>query len=195
MDIIRDAPIGQLIRLLTRNRVLKYPEEEPGFQCPVCYQSTDGERVDASEPTPNSAEKTNDVIPGEEEKLEEQPEEKRDDDDVAPDEQPYETPAHEFEPIRPGSAGSRTSSAPYAGSRRTSLTRIDTRLALHKSVTRADLEQQFADAVNAEKETVERIEPDKLECGTIVVDWYDTADPANPQNWRIRKKIFVSSVI
>ncbi|KAK9422388.1 hypothetical protein SUNI508_04744 [Seiridium unicorne] len=33
-NLIRDAPVGQLIRLLTRNRVLGYPEEDPNFSLP-----------------------------------------------------------------------------------------------------------------------------------------------------------------
>ncbi|KAK4501499.1 hypothetical protein PRZ48_007308 [Zasmidium cellare] len=36
-DLIRDAPLGQLIRLATRNRCLRYPEEQPGFQLPLPY--------------------------------------------------------------------------------------------------------------------------------------------------------------
>ncbi|KAF5025805.1 hypothetical protein F66182_2138 [Fusarium sp. NRRL 66182] len=35
--IIRDAPLGQLIRFLTRNRYLQYPEEKPDFQLPDCW--------------------------------------------------------------------------------------------------------------------------------------------------------------
>ncbi|KAL6692409.1 MFS general substrate transporter [Trichoderma pleuroticola] len=36
-DLIRKAPIGQLLRLITRNRLLKYPEEEAGFKPPDGY--------------------------------------------------------------------------------------------------------------------------------------------------------------
>ncbi len=36
-DIIRDSPFGQLLRLVTRNRVLLYPEEKPDFQIPASY--------------------------------------------------------------------------------------------------------------------------------------------------------------
>lgn len=38
LDTIRDAPFGQLVRLLTRNRVFQYPEERPSFKCPHSYQ-------------------------------------------------------------------------------------------------------------------------------------------------------------
>ncbi|KAK2608946.1 hypothetical protein QQS21_002522 [Conoideocrella luteorostrata] len=33
-DIFRDAPVGQLIRWISRNRYLQYPDERPGFQLP-----------------------------------------------------------------------------------------------------------------------------------------------------------------
>lgn len=38
-DLIREAPIGQLLRFVTRNKVLKYPEELPGFQLPESYNT------------------------------------------------------------------------------------------------------------------------------------------------------------
>lgn len=36
-DLIRDAPLGQLLRLLSGYRVLRYPEELPGFEVPYQY--------------------------------------------------------------------------------------------------------------------------------------------------------------
>jgi MFS transporter, DHA1 family, multidrug resistance protein len=41
-DLIRDAPIGQLIRYITNNRLLKYPEELDSWQCPQSYADPDG---------------------------------------------------------------------------------------------------------------------------------------------------------
>jgi MFS transporter, DHA1 family, multidrug resistance protein len=41
--LIRDAPFGQLVRYFTRNRVFRYPEEEPGWHCPTFYpRANDG---------------------------------------------------------------------------------------------------------------------------------------------------------
>lgn len=37
MDLIQDAPIGQLLRYLTRNKVLLYAEERPDFRFPSAY--------------------------------------------------------------------------------------------------------------------------------------------------------------
>ena len=33
-DLVRESPIGQVIRFVTRNKYLRYPEEIPGFQIP-----------------------------------------------------------------------------------------------------------------------------------------------------------------
>jgi len=38
-DIIRDAAVGQLIRLFTKKRLLRYQEEEPDFQVPAFYDA------------------------------------------------------------------------------------------------------------------------------------------------------------
>ena len=37
LDLIREAPLGQAIRLVSRNRLLQYPEEKPGFELPAQY--------------------------------------------------------------------------------------------------------------------------------------------------------------
>jgi DHA1 family multidrug resistance protein-like MFS transporter len=37
-DIIRDAPFGQLVRLVTGNRFFKYPDEKDGFECLYRYK-------------------------------------------------------------------------------------------------------------------------------------------------------------
>jgi DHA1 family multidrug resistance protein-like MFS transporter len=38
LEIIREAPLGQAIRLISRNRLLRYPEELPDFELPVQYR-------------------------------------------------------------------------------------------------------------------------------------------------------------
>jgi DHA1 family multidrug resistance protein-like MFS transporter len=46
-DTIREAPIGQLLRLISRNRILQYPEEKQGFQCPSSYTNAGEVRTDS----------------------------------------------------------------------------------------------------------------------------------------------------
>ena len=36
-DLIREAPIGQAIRFLSRNRLFQYPEERADFTLPIQY--------------------------------------------------------------------------------------------------------------------------------------------------------------
>ena len=52
---------------------------------------------------------------------------------------------------------------------------------------RFDVEQQLA----AEKMKSIVIGPTKTSDGTILVDWYTTDDPANPQNWPASRKFAV----
>ncbi|KAK4959080.1 hypothetical protein LTR10_003879 [Elasticomyces elasticus] len=36
-DLIREAPLGQLMRFISRNKLFQYPEEQPGFVLPLQY--------------------------------------------------------------------------------------------------------------------------------------------------------------
>lgn len=38
-ELLREAPLGQVIRWVTGNRVLQYPEELPGFELPATYNA------------------------------------------------------------------------------------------------------------------------------------------------------------
>jgi DHA1 family multidrug resistance protein-like MFS transporter len=38
-DLIREAPLGQLLRYVTKNRLFPYPEEFPGFEIPETYKA------------------------------------------------------------------------------------------------------------------------------------------------------------
>ncbi|KAF2262081.1 MFS general substrate transporter [Lojkania enalia] len=149
LALIRDAPVGQIIRFVTHNRVLQYPEERFDFQLPPSYLIHQGKQV------PN--EKT----------------ETEEDEDIS-----------DLEKIKTAQT------ARTARTARTQLSRVGTKEALQKSVSRADLEQQFTLA-SIEKGPSRPIEPEKLDDGTILVDWYTTDDPDNPQNWGFGKKIVV----
>lgn len=119
LDTLRDAPLGQIIRYVTGDRVLLYPEERPDFELPKSY--TDSTPQDSSAnvsgaTTPQNADEIN---------LERQ---------LTNTEHPAE----------------RLASIPVA------------------------------------------ITPSRLKDGTILVDWYTTDDPENPQAWTASKKAFVA---
>lgn len=166
-DLIRDAPIGQLIRYFTGNRVLRYPEEMPDFVCPASYHRDS--------------------------KLSMQSE--------APSQTPAETPVEEAEKLDLEKAETVRSnfSANIDGthriqSNRSQLSKIGSRGALSLSHTQAELEHQFTIASMARQPT-QPIEPQKTADGITLVDWYTTDDPLNPQNWSLKKKLFVATQI
>lgn len=176
--LIRDAPIGQIIRWVTHNRVLQYPEERDDFELPASYvqlKAGQGQRhVPAQPEEPLSAEPegpaTEEVYPDPETVLEKE-------------EELYtaEESESDLEKIQ---------TARTAQTARTQISRVGTRTALQKSISRADLEQQFTLA-SVERGPSRPIEPEKLDDGTILVDWYTTDDTENPQNWTFGKKAVV----
>lgn len=172
MDLIRDAPIGQIIRYVTGNRLLQYPEEKSDFVCPDCYAQTDTQkstsRNSTAAPSPSTIE---DV-----EKAE-----------LNKDLEGLHLVRTETDRSRRGL--SKTNSA------RSALSRVGSRIALEQSETRADLEHAFAAASESPPPVPERIQPALGADGTILVDWYTTDDPANPQNWSTTKKGVVTSLI
>ena len=71
------------------------------------------------------------------------------------------------------------------------------KLELHRTLTRTSTRPYSAERFDVEKTLqAERTQsivlaPTKTADGTILVDWYTTDDPANPQNWAGPKKSFV----
>ncbi|KAF2457039.1 major facilitator superfamily domain-containing protein [Lineolata rhizophorae] len=204
---IRDAPIGQIVRFITRNRLLQYPEEKPDFKCPNCYKNPGAdEKLDVvrEEPAvPNVETVMEEAEPLESEEEVEPREEamelaavstsssahSADDGDVdAKRGESDGTDAVDLEKLDTVKTGLTTRTT------RTGIERVSSRVALQKSVTRADLEQQWTIA-SQPKGPTEPIEPEKLDDGTILVDWYSTDDRDNPQNWSIKKKAWASTLI
>ncbi|KAK0860483.1 hypothetical protein LTR87_017299 [Friedmanniomyces endolithicus] len=74
----------------------------------------------------------------------------------------------------------------------TQLSRIGTRTALSQAHTRADLEAAFSAASRLTEEPSRPIVPQRTSSGNILVDWYTTDDPENPQNWSSMKKALAS---
>jgi DHA1 family multidrug resistance protein-like MFS transporter len=157
-DLLRDAPVGQVIRWVTRNKYLQYPEEKADFQCPSSYQDTKSVGSGASSvASPDALEK----------RLEELP----------------------TDPNALTTAQTAADRESVALSDRT-LSKIMTRPEMSLVNTRADLEQAYTNATRQEtlKNQASRpIAPAVTSDGTILVDWYTTDDPENPQNWTPRK--------
>lgn len=152
-DLIRDAPVGQLIRFITKNKYLRYPEEKEDFQSPDAYYA--GKAVDSGS-SPSSTQSSDVVTP-----IEKAVTNKKAIDVEADLTRPAFAPATQ------------------------DLERASTLLALHQSDA----------GTPAERRSNSPIRPEKLADGTILVDWYTTDDPANPQNWTFWKKTLVSMQI
>lgn len=182
--LFRDSALGQLIRYATKNKVLLYPEERPDFRCPSSYggNERDGPQAASTTATPNETaeqdiEKTS-LGRNETKAFAEQ--------DATPNHRP-----ESIEEAPPTPATERDFDLTQIATIQTGLTRVDTRVIMEKIHTRRDLEQAYTTAT-LEKGPTRPIIPEKLEDGTILVDWYDTDDPENPQNWSLRKKAFVT---
>ena len=157
-DLVREAPIGQIIRWVTRNRVLKYPEEQPDFQLPVSYTTA-----------LNSSERPH-------EKLASTP--------------PSRTSSNN--PATLDRIPTKTSRDGLEDLEAATLTRTKSRAAtVPFSEERLEVEQEL----EIERTKTLPIAPTKTADGNILVDWYTTDDPANPQNWSNWKRGFVSFII
>ncbi|SLM39532.1 major facilitator superfamily transporter [Lasallia pustulata] len=150
-DLIREALLGQIIRLVTRNKLLQYPEERADFVLPPEYSVyCKEEKAPSRSCSETSATTPNDL-------------EKDDPNPVHSTDEALTTPA------TLSRTRSRTATVPFTEER----LEIEAELALQRTVTRPIAPQKTAD-------------------GTILVDWYTTDDPANPQNWSDGKRAFTA---
>jgi MFS transporter, DHA1 family, multidrug resistance protein len=169
--LLRDAPVGQLIRWATKGRLYPYPEEVAGFQCPSGY--AEGKNVNGT-----SAEASQVASPNEKEV----------------EEDPIDETALRQAATAADIEAQSTSSSSIAQQ----LSKAMTRPEMAKVTTRADLEQAYTNATKQEslKSAPSRaIIPEKTSDGVILVDWYTTDDPENPQNWSRNKKLLVVTQI
>ena len=163
-DLIREAPIGQLLRIITKNRILKYPEERPDFELPESYNrmlnQPDPEKLSPSrsdsEPEDEKNEKAADELPSLQHHATTRSDRSAD----------IEAPAALARPR------SRESTQPY-------------------TEERLEVEEEL----QAERTKSLAIAPTRTSDGHILVDWYTTDDPANPQNWSSGKRAFIVFII
>ncbi|KAH8681320.1 major facilitator superfamily domain-containing protein [Xylariales sp. PMI_506] len=154
--LIRDTAIGQIIRLLSGNRLLQYPEEKSDFKLPEPWlQTLNGGFLEDREPeasvTPTISSRSS----------------------VSDDEEKQAgTPDPE----------------PYAGTISRTKSREETQ---PNTEERYEVEQQH----ELEKTKSIPITPKKTKDGAILVDWYYTDDPENPQNWTNLRRGMVALLI
>ena len=159
--LLRDAPIGQLIRWATKGRLLTYPEERPDFQCPASYGGgKESTAPSSSSPTPLA--------------------EKRDSLDNA--ELRQTATAADLESQDSNTTIDRSMSKAMT---RPEMQQVTTRAELEETYTNAARQETL------KSQKSKPIVPEKTSDGTILVDWYTTDDSENPQNWSQGKKNLV----
>lgn len=197
-DIIREAPLGQLIRWVTGNKYLKYPEEEADFQCPNCYSH--GERVDSlstieEDKADLDLNEAGDAIAREQHRTALDKDVDHGHDHMGLHHQKTNVTVksnvarHDLEKLDTQTTHVTVRSS-IGG--QPSLARTKTR-----EMTRAYTRERFD--VEREEQSLKELNmpivAQRNENGDILVDWYTTDDPANPQNWSSKKKIFAGSQI
>lgn len=157
-DIIRDSSLGQLLRFVTGNKILKYHDETSEFTCPGCYNDNSNEKrkpstaETSSNPTPNGDGDSNEEIQTqitEETKLEVR--------ESLQDSEPASEDADDEDVERRGSA-----SGPANPN------------GLWKIPTQADMQRTYTQKSLAERAISRPIVPVKTSDGTVLVDWWTT---------------------
>jgi len=146
LDIIREAPLGQAIRFISRNRVLRYPEERPDFELPAQYTAL----LKSSEVS---------KLRGHDSSLFDSSDSRPNENDIALRRQSSEDVGHNLEMLGMVRTMGSVHTAPYSNER-----------------------VQAERVLNIERTKSLPIIPQKTSDGIVLVDWYTTDDPANPQN-------------
>lgn len=170
--LIREAALGQLIRLASRNRFYKYPEEEAGFQIPFERVLQQRKLSEINKETGFGSEVPSPVL-----------EEAEDDTHLA-----------RIETAESGDVEKASTSAPHHLNH---LRQLDSVKSMQRTQTipftreRMEMEQELA----AQRTLSLPIQPVITSTGQILVTWYTTDDADNPQNWSQKKKAYVSFLI
>ncbi|KAH0837456.1 hypothetical protein AYO21_08944 [Fonsecaea monophora] len=172
LDTIRDAPLGQFLRWITQNRILLYPDEREGFVLPKLASGTSVEDVT------NPDNSVSDPVEAQKESPETQSSEKAED----------SRPDSELADLEKAGGSSGPSTRP---TRRSNDENLEPSLARQRSLSFTEERYALDQQLELEKTNSKPISLYKSADGTILVDWYTTDDPENPQNWSQAKKLFI----
>ncbi|OAL38927.1 hypothetical protein AYO20_01678 [Fonsecaea nubica] len=172
LDTIRDAPLGQFLRWLTQNRILLFPDEREGFVLPKLASGTSVEDV------ANPDNSVSDPVEAQKEGPETHGSEKAED----------SGPKSELADLEKAGGSSGPSTRP---TRRSNDENLEPSLARQRSLSFTEERYALDQQLELEKTRSKPISLHKSADGTILVDWYTTDDPENPQNWSQAKKLFI----
>jgi MFS transporter, DHA1 family, multidrug resistance protein len=168
METLREAPLGQIVRFLSRNKLFRYPEEQPGFQIPF-------ERL------------------VQQEKLDEINKDFKDEaDTVEPTEATEKLPPITHAPTAEDNADADVERGQGQDlNKLTSVKSISRTQTTPYSRERFEMEQELGELRTKSLP----IEPVVTSSGQVLVTWYATDDQANPQNWSRTKKAYCSFLL
>lgn len=166
-DLIRDAPLGQLIRFITRNKYFQYPEEKPGFQLPEAWNTVINNPdaiIEESSPNANNvlASSASSTVAATED-----PKTKGENDNEKND-----VERGDSQPIRLHRSRSPQETQAY-------------------TIDRLEAEEEH----DVEKVKSIPVVPKRTRDGSILVDWYFSDDNENPHNWTNNRRLGVAVII
>lgn len=179
-DIIRDAAIGQIIRWVTGNRYLQYPEEKEDFTLPEPWI-----QLVSGVPITSANTSTSDTSTAAEGKETGGILRTPSNGSTARDRSPQPSRAPKLDEEQATDSGRRQSSASVSHEH-----------AQHSQW--GDMTRQRHD--DDEEHDLERVKslpivPQTTKDGAILVDWYYTDDPENPYNWSSNKRLLINVLI
>lgn len=164
MSTVRDSAFGGIVRLVTRNKYFRYPEEKADFQLPEPWIQL----MNNEEPTQPA---TFDSVPTSSSESSISDDEEKQAEEREGDLQPYQKPG-ERSNLGLQRTKSREETTPY-------------------TADRLEVEERH----ELEKTRSIPIVPRKTKDGAILVDWYYSDDPENPQNWSNARRAVVTTII
>lgn len=164
-ELIRDTPIGQIIRLVTGNKMLQYPEERSDFKLPETWLAT----------LNSDSKETSTVKEKEKQNLSSASSTSGPDDEESQVKKPRIPEIPE-------------DTAPYTAT----LTRTKSRA---ETVPNTEERYEVDAIHEIEKTKSIPIAPRKTADGAVLVDWYTTDDAENPQNWSNTRRAMISVII
>ncbi|KAL2431207.1 MFS-type transporter pyvG [Exophiala dermatitidis] len=199
-DIIQDSVLGQIIRLITRNKVFGFPEDDPNFKIPWEEVSiTEKEKEIEAEAEAEAEAGSNVDID-----IDNKPALVQDGHGAAyaPTQEPTlphhgQSATHEDLDMEARDHGLTTIPTAHSTASSHSHIGVVTTRTISRERTRPWSRERFEaeQAESMERRQSSVIAPQRTADGIILVDWYTTDDPANPQNWGSWKKAWVATVI
>lgn len=170
-DIIRDAALGQLIRFVTRNKYLKYPEEKEDFKLPDPWITllNNPDAVIEEDPQPTASGAITGIASSASSTVADGPE---------ADSKPTK-PEHGEDLEQGGDAPPR----------------------MHRTRSPGETQNFTDDRLRVDEEhDLEKIQsipvvPKRTKDGAILVDWYYSDDAENPHNWTNKKRTGIAIII